>query len=118
MIGGAVDDQRNAISLPDDAALIWEEAICEFRRQKRGAAYAPFRGFIGRTKDFPRLMPWASFLCRYAAGVRCLIVRCVTVRCVIHGLLFAPNCSLVLPCCSTVSFAGFCQTAIGLLTLK
>ena len=47
---------------------------------------------------FPRLMPWASFLCRYAAGVRCLIVRCV-----IDGLLFSPNCSLVL----SLLFYGF-----------
>ena len=73
---------------------------------------------------------WLSIPTAYAVGfilvplrggVRCLIVRCVTLHCLIVRYVIVGCVTVrcvIVRCVIDGLFAGFCQTAIGLLTLK
>src|SRR5208283_312636 len=80
MIRRTVDDERNALSLPDNAAHVWEKPDGYIGRQiwravlggeddvnQQGSkavchkTSAPFRGSVSLLPDSARLAPWATF---------------------------------------------------------
>ncbi len=79
VIRRTVDDQRDALSLPDNTAHVLEKAVGDLARQIRGTVfcgednvnqqrsktvchktYAPFRGSALPRPDSARLTPWAT----------------------------------------------------------